>query len=369
MTDAQLEKLLAPLLEIYNQIEIELLLNVAMRFDTYETIGGSLDWYLKRMQDMGAFNKKNLAIIKKYSTKSKSYINKMLKSVGYNTMLTNGEMNLETLMKSVANRRIIESVIQSAEQGIEIINTKALESANKHYMNILTKGYVETASGIYSYQESIQKALVEMARRGITGASYARNGNVAQYSLEGTVRRDILTRAHQLSVDVQMQNVKELGGNLVYVSQHLGARVSHTDPIANHAGWQGKVYMVEGSSDKYDNLVEATGYGDIKGLAGVNCRHHIYPYIEGVTKIPDRISEEENERVYELSQQERKMERDVRKAKKELAVYKYIGDPDLIKKGKNKLKARTAKLDDFVKANKELKRDYNRTRVVEELRK
>ena len=30
-----------------------------------------------------------------------------------------------------------------------------------------------------------------------------------------------------------------------------------------------------GSDEKYGNLVEETGYGDIEGLGGVNCRHRI----------------------------------------------------------------------------------------------
>lgn len=369
MIDAEIEELLKPILELYNQIEIELLLNVAVRFDTYETIGGSLDWYLKRLQGMGAFTKSNLKIIEKYSPASKKLIRKMLKQVGYDTMLTNGSMNLETLMASVVNRHIIESIISDLEADIKIINTKALENTNKAYMDILTKGYIETAGGVYSYQESIKKALVEMSKNGIAGATYLRKGKVAQYSLEGTVRRDILTRAHKCSVEVQMNNIKELGSNLVYVSQHMGARTHPTDQWANHAGWQGKVYMLEGSSDEYENLIDATGYGDITGLAGVNCRHHIYNYIEGVTYIPDRIDEEENERVYQLSQQQRKIERDVRKAKKELAVANVLNDPDLKRASKQKLKAKTDKLNEFVEAHKELKRDYSRTRVSEEYTK
>ena len=365
MLDKQYEELLKPILDIYNEIETELLLNIAMRFDTYETLGGSLDWYLKRLQGMGAFNKENLAIIKKLSPKANKAIDKMIKGAGYQTILTNGKMNLETLMASTVNRHIIQSILTDTLADVKIINTKALESANKAYMDILTKSYIETSGGVYSYEESIKRALVEMAKQGISGATYQRNGKVVQYNLEGTVRRDVLTRAHKCSVDVQMNNVKELGGNLVYVSQHLGARTHPTDKWANHAGWQGKVYMVEGSSETYPNLIEATGYGDITGLAGVNCRHHIYPYIEG-TPLPSRIDEEEDERVYALSQQQRKLERDVRQAKKELAVIKTMDDPDLTRKAKDKLEAKTDKLNAFVKAHKELKRDYARTRVSED---
>lgn len=163
-----------------------------------------------------------------------------------------------------------------------------------------------------------------------------------------------------------MNTMRELGHNLVYVSQHLGARVHPTNKIANHAGWQGKVYMLDGSSEKYENLIEATGYGDIQGLAGVNCRHHISSYIEGVTKLPSRIDEDKNEQVYKLSQNQRKLERDIRKAKKQLAIANQLDDSKLQKSYRDKLDSRTNKLDEFIKEHPEMRRDYARTRITED---
>lgn len=367
MDAAKLEKLLKPILDLYNEIETDLLLSVASRFDTYDSIGGTLDWYIKKLEQMGAFNKDNLARIIKYSPATKKKIQELLESVSYQTMLTNGTMNLETLMASYVNKRILEDAVASLEEEMKLINTKAVESASKAYMDVLTKAYIETSSGAYSYNESIRRALQSMAERGIAGATYQRGSKTVQYSLEGTVRRDVLTKSHQLSVATQMQNMKELGHNLVYVSQHIGARTHPTDKWANHAGWQGKVYMVEGSSEKYENLEEATGYGDIVGLAGVNCRHNISSYIEGVTKIPDRIDEEENERIYKLSQEQRALERNVRKDKKELAVAQQIGDADLEAKYRKKLDDSEAALRRFVSSHEELKMDYSRTQTVEQL--
>lgn len=76
--------------------------------------------------------------------------------------------------------------------------------------------------------------------------------------------------------------------------------------------WQGKVYMLEGFSDKYDNFYEKTGYGELLGLKGVNCRHHFYPTFEGDTH-PERIDAEENEKEY-LKQQEQRKKRRIYKA-------------------------------------------------------
>ncbi len=367
MQEAELEVLLKPILELYTQIEIELLENIASRFDNYPTIDGSLEWYLDKMQEFGAFKQTNVKILAKYAGLSSKELKHLMEELVFRSALEFKGANLNALLNSTANRNTLSSILNNLENDIKIINTKALESAEKSYMDVLTKSTIETTSGAYSYQESIKHGLMEMAEKGISGATYERsNGKIVRYSLEGTVRRDILTRAHQASFETQMNNMRELGHNLIYVSQHKGARVHKTNPIANHAGWQGKVYMLDGSSSEYPNLFEATGYGDIQGLAGVNCRHHISSYIEGVTKLPTRVNEEENERIYQESQEQRKLERDVRKAKKELAVAKKIDDKDLIKKAKGKLKQRTEKLNDFVDNHPDMRRDYARTRTIEE---
>lgn len=367
MEDAELEALLRPILDLYSQIEIDLLLNIASRFDTYETIGGTIEWYLDKLQEMGAFYQSNVKIMAKYVGLSSKEIKHLMEELNMRAIMSFADADLNSLLNSTANRNTLTSILGNLEDDLKIINTKALEGAQKAYMDILTKGFIETSSGVHSYQESVRRGLVEMADRGITGATYTRaNGREVRYSLEGTVRRDILTRAHQVTFETQMNTMRELGHNLVYVSQHLGARTHKTNKIADHAGWQGKVYMLDGSSEKYQNLIEATGYGDIQGLAGVNCRHHISSYIEGVTKLPTRIDEAENERVYQLSQEQRKLERDVRKAKKRLAVAKQMDDKELIKSYRQNLKSKTEKLDDFVGKHSELRRSYDRTRVTED---
>ncbi len=367
MEDAELEALLRPILDLYSQIEIDLLLNVASRFDTYETIGGTIEWYLDKLQEMGAFYQSNVKIMAKYVGLSSKEIKHLMEELNMRAIMSFADADLNSLLNSTANRNTLTSILGNLEDDLKIINTKALEGAQKAYMDILTQGFIETSSGVYSYQESVRRGLVEMADRGITGATYTRaNGREVRYSLEGTVRRDILTRAHQVTFETQMNTMRELGHNLVYVSQHLGARTHKTNKIADHAGWQGKVYMLDGSSEKYQNLIEATGYGDIQGLAGVNCRHHISSYIDGVTKLPTRIDEAENEHVYRLSQEQRKLERDVRKAKKCLAVAKQMDDKELIRSYRQNLKAKTDKLDDFIGKHSELRRGYDRTRVTED---
>ena len=232
-------------------------------------------------------------------------------------------------------------------------------------MDIINRAYIETASGIYDYGTSIRGALRDMADKGISGATYRRGNKIVKYSIEGAVRRDTITAVHQLANKGAEQSTRAIGAEYVEVSAHIGARVAK-DPIANHAGWQGKVYKLDGS-DKYPNLKEKTGYpGDIQGLGGVNCRHRMFPFFPGIsTPNPYKVDPAENKKVYEATQKQRAMERGIRATKKRLIVAKASGDMGKAKEYRTKLSAQQKQIEKFCKANN-LRRQTEREMVQEE---
>lgn len=94
--------------------------------------------------------------------------------------------------------------------------------------------------------------------------------------------------------------------------------------------WQGRVYSLDGTygttSDgrKYVPLEEATQardkYGNINGLLGYNCRHKLVVYKDGVSS--PKVSKEQQKRQYELNNEQRLYEREIRanKEKAELSI-------------------------------------------------
>lgn len=192
------------------------------------------------------------------------------------------------------------------------------------------------------------------------------------YSIEGVVRRDTVTAVHQLANKSLIEVATEVGADYVEVSSHLGARVSLVNPIANHAGWQGGIYKINGSDGKYRNLKEATGYpDDILGLGGVNCRHRMFAFIPGVSK-PNPIKygdTEENRRIYEATQKQRKYEREIRSLKKQIAAVECVkgnDDDNILQNLKLKLKHKQSQLQEHCNANG-LKRNYSRELVSEQI--
>ena len=377
LSDNELTALTQPIIAIYNQIEMALLEEVAKRFDVYDKIGGSLEWQLKKLDELGALTTESVKVIASMSKKGEKEIAQMLKDASLGNIdmdlldsaFTNGFIFIDPkkLMLTEALKATIELSYKELGKTYKLIQTKALESTRQAYMDIINRAYIETASGIYDYNTSIRGALRDMADQGIAGATYRRGNRYVKYSIEGTVRRDTLTAVNKLANKGAEKITKEIGADYVEVSAHIGARVSDTNPIANHAGWQGKVYKLEGSAKGYPNLKETTGYpDDIQGLGGVNCRHRIFPFFPGISvPNPHQIDEKENRKVYEATQKQRAMERNIRAIKKRMIVAKASGDADKAKAYRKKLTEKQAEIEKFCKKNG-LRRQTEREMVQEE---
>ena len=377
LTDNQLNALAYPIIQIYNEIEYKLLAQIAGRFDVYDKVGGSLEWQAKKLDELGALTTDAVKLIAKQTNRTEKEIVDMLNkaSVGniklsdLNKAYSTGMVYVDpvAIMASQPFRATVELSYKELGQTYKLIQTKALESVKQSYMDIVNRAYIETASGVFDYGSSIRGALRDLADKGITGATYRRpNGKLVKYSIEGAVRRDTLTAVNQLANKVAEKITKEIGADYVEVSAHIGARVDEKNPIANHAGWQGKVYKIDGE-DEYPNLKESTGYpDDIQGLGGVNCRHRIFPFFPGISvPNPHQIDEEENKKVYEATQKQRAMERNIRAIKKRLIVTQASGDVEKAKEYRKRLTQKQAEIERFCKDNG-LRRQTEREMVQEE---
>lgn len=366
------DKLLKPLIQIYDEIELDIIRNILNKLNNYDKIQGSLDWYLDKLTELKALEKENLKVIAKDKDTIKKELEKIIENVGFKIdnldKLKNYyekgliEVNPMDLYNSSSIKSLMSEALNNCTTIIDLINTKAIEASSMAYRNIINKAYVETASGVYTYTESIRNALKEFAIQGIKTVNYE---NGLSLSIESVIRRDVVTRVNKLVGDKEIQEAKELGTNLMYVDQHLGARV-RTKYMKNdyeaHADWQGKKYMIEGSSKEYPNLYEKTGYGEMLGLKGINCYHHMQPTWEW-EEIPDRVDEMENKEKYELLQKQRSYERKMRTLKREKLIAKETGDKEYVSKINKKIKSTSEDFNKWLEDNN-LTRDYNREYVT-----
>lgn len=250
MTKYEFDNLLKPLVNIYDEIELDIIKDMLTRLLSYDDVQGTLKWYLEKLNDLKSFKKSNQKLIHN----NKKNIEKVLKSIVENagTKVDNFDRleeyfnkglikkNPNSLYNSAPINNLISEAFKDSKSIMDLINTTAIEGANKVYKNIINKAYIETGSGIYTYSESIRKALRNFAKEGIKTVNYVSGVSL---TIESAIRRDVVTRVNKLVGDCEIEHAKELDTNLVYVDQHLGARIRTKymkHDYEAHDEWQGK---------------------------------------------------------------------------------------------------------------------------------
>ena len=230
----------------------------------------------------------------------------------------------------------------------------------KAYQWALDVATLKVESGAISYGQAIKDAVRELASGGLRVVDYE-SGH--RDHVDVAARRAVMTGVSQLCGKYTDKAAEYLETPYYEVSAHAGARdVPGPSPWSSHKDWQGKVYSVR-TGDIYPSIYEACGLGAVDGLEGANCRHRRYPWVEGVSKrtytdaqldhIDDSLGctfEGKTYTAYEATQEQRKVERTIRKLKREKTAYNAAGLTDEERAVNVKLRRLNAKYKAFSKA-------------------
>lgn len=230
----------------------------------------------------------------------------------------------------------------------------------KAYQWALDAATLKVESGAISYGQSIKDAVRELASGGLRVVDYE-SGH--RDHVDVAARRAVMTGVSQLCSKYTEQAAEYLKTPYYEVSAHAGARdVPGRSPWASHKEWQGKVYSTR-SGDIYPNIYEVCGLGAVDGLEGANCRHRRNVWVEGVSErtytdeqlehIDDGLGctfEGKTYTAYEVTQEQRKVERTIRKIKREKTAYNAAGLTDEEQAVNIKLRRLNAKYKEFSKA-------------------
>lgn len=229
---------------------------------------------------------------------------------------------------------------------------------------MLGKAAGKAVTGAESRQAAMRQCIKEMSEKGIP-AFVDKRGR--EWSPEAYINMDIRTTVSNAAHQAQFDRMEDYGLNLVEVSSHNGARpkcAKDQGKIFNRSGKGGYTTDLHGKSIRYYAWSDSS-YGEPDGLLGINCGHHIYPFIPGIsyqTYFP--YDEEENKEQYKKIQNQRELERRVRKSKRECMMLEKTGDTEGLQKAKETLKTRQQALKQYCTDN-DLKYKPDRTAVVD----
>lgn len=337
--------------EVFLAIEEQILMNIAKLLKRHN---GLLDedinsWQVAQLEQLGTLTQQNIITIAKYSGFAIDEVAKALKEAGYSAVQEYEGILQEAVQEGLAIEppelatssalaSILSTYQQQAEDTFNLVNTTLLNQAEQAYLDIVNQVVGKVMSGTQTPREALREVSREWAERGVP-ALIDRSGR--RWSTEAYLNMVMRTMSSNVANDMQDARMQEFGVDLVEISSHMGAR-------PKCAPYQGRIFSLSGSDPKYPSF-SSTSFGQPDGLFGINCRHVKYPYIKGTSKKRYKpYNAKKNREAYEESQQQRYLERQIRKAKRELAMMEAMGDEEGILEAKRLVRARQANIREFI---------------------
>ena len=346
--------------QLAQQVEDEILQDVARRIGKMGTLTETADWQLWRYQQTEAVRENVVKLLAKYSGKSEATIRRLLKEAATEAMEREDAIyyhyNLEPtpFEESAALNNLLNAGARQTCGTWQNITATTANTVTGAFERTLDAAWGKVSTGAFDYKTAVKQAVDSLADE-MPEITYP-SGHTD--SLEVAARRAVLTGVNQTAGKLQEARMDEMNVEFVETSAHGGARPSHAE-------WQGRRFHRGGAVDylgkHYPDFEQATGYGTGAGLCGWNCRHTffaVFPELGDPPTWTEESLQELNARnieyngklytQYEVNQMQRARERNVRKWKKRYLAESAAGSDTT--DSAVRLKAARQSLSEFAKA-------------------
>lgn len=346
--------------QLAQQVEDEILQDVARRIGKMGTLTETADWQLWRYQQTEAVRENVVKLLAKHSGKSEATIRRLLKEAATEAMEREDAIyyhyNLEPtpFEESAALNNLLNAGARQTCGTWRNLTATTANTVSGAFERTLDVAWGKVATGAFDYKTAVKQAVDSLADE-MPEITYP-SGHTD--SLEVAARRAVLTGVNQTAGKLQEARMDEMNVEFVETSAHGGARPSHAE-------WQGRRFHRGGAVDylgkHYPDFEQATGYGTGAGLCGWNCRHTffaVFPELGDPPTWTEESLQELNARnieyngklytQYEVNQMQRARERNVRKWKKRYLAESAAGSDTT--DSAVRLKAARQSLSEFAKA-------------------
>lgn len=368
--------------EIYAGLENDIMNDIIRRIAETGEITRTADWQLNRLYNMGA----DKTDIKKHIQEALNLSDTEIEQL-YSDTLREGYLRDESLYQAVgqefipfeenmALQQLIEATKQqTAKQLKNITRTmgfavkqpngrKTFKTVDDYFKDTMDNAVMHVLNGTFDYNSIIRKVTDEMTRSGVRSINY---DSGISTRIDVAARRAILTGVNQVTSKISSDNMQKLDTEFVETSWHSTARPTHQV-------WQGRVFYWDRANPNaekmeagvlYKSFIRETGYGEVDGLCGANCRHTFYPFIPGISvrtytdEQLEELNSQENEKKeyngkeynkYEAIQYQRRLETSMRKYRQDINLLKQSGladDSDEVIAARCKYQTLSRKYSDF----------------------
>ena len=320
------------MIQLYAQAEMDILENMAVRIAHYGYWIPAVEHQAKMLEEAGMVREEILARLKTLTGRADRELRQLMQEAGGVSLKSDDAvyrrqgLNPPPVSASEDLQKILQAGYEKTSGTFRNLTLTTARTAAHQFEQALDRAYMQITLGGMDYNTAIRSTIKQLSAEGVGAIRYP-TGRTD--TIEVAVRRAVVTGVNQTALRLQDARADEMGADLVEVSAHAGARPSH-------AQWQGGIYSRSGKSKKYPDFVKTTGYGTGAGLGGWNCSHSFRPWFEGMSRTYDKALLKEYQAKdyeyngvkmteYEALQEQRKIERNIRRWKREQNALQAAG--------------------------------------------
>ena len=313
---------------LYESLELEIIEEIAIRIANFGYANTVVLNDVRIAQEMGFLYQDIIRLIAEYNNTTVEEVNRIFYEAGEKSLKFDDQIYKENglnpvpLKQSESIKQTMNATIIRTAGNLQNLCMTTASTAQSQFYNAINMAYMETSTGVKSYTQAIVDEIKKLSKQG----AVIEYPSGAKRSLESAIRTNVVTAVNQNCGKLQELRADEVGCDLMELSAYSGAR-------PEHAKWQGKIVSRSGKRG-YLSLRDI-GYGEVTGFKGVNCHHDWYPYFEGSTRTytNKQLKDWQNEKVtyngqqisvYDATQIQRKIERQIRQDKKDLRAQQAI---------------------------------------------
>ena len=329
-------------------------------------------WHELRLRSLESLRKTNKFIIKKYESDIESLIHETLlesyklSQKNFNEVIQVATEPVIQFPKDLAqwekvemeldffrvNDNKFDALVETIDSDMDNALLSVQRKMDDVYRQTLFKTQVEFNAGHVTLQQAVDNSTKEFLSKGIDSIVYKDGTKV---NITSYVDMALRTANHRAYLMGEGKKRREMGLSLVVVSAHATA-------CDLCVPWQGKILIddVYSGGTKEDGPYPLLSEAIKQGLLHPNCRHNLSTYFEGITTLPTITVTEDVKANYKAEQQQRYIERQIRKYKRLAAG--TIEDSK-VEFYDNKVKQWQAVMREHLKDNTQLRRNYHREKI------
>lgn len=313
---------------LWQQVEDDILRDVARRISKMDTMTPTANWQLWRYEQTEALRQDVVKKLARYTGKSEAEIRRLMQEAATRAMENEDEIYYHygkeptPFSENATLQALLNAGYQQTAGTFHNLTATTANTVSGQFEAALDRAHLKVSSGAFDYKNAVKSAVDSLADT----MKYVTYPTGHTDTLEVAARRAVLTGVNQTGAKLQVARADEMGVEFFETTAHGGARPSHAE-------WQGRQFHRGGAVDymgkHYPDFEAATGYGTGAGLCGWNCRHTffaIFPELGAPPAWTQESLEALNARDikynggrytrYEISQMQRARERTVRKYKR-----------------------------------------------------